>query len=280
MLTHFPQAVPEIPVNNVDKAAEYYVSVLGFSFDWGNDDGGIGGISQGDCRMFLTNAPFRAVHGPKGPVIVWLNLNSKQEVDELFERWKDAGAKIVEAVEDKPWNLREFRVADLDGNQLRVFYDFNWEMRRPVSNDNPFSEAHFKTLKYCPRFRERFGSIEDGRSFGQDFFRWYNHEHCHSGLGFLTPAVVHGGQAATVRDHRRHVLTAAYLAHPERFVKGRPRPADLPQAVWINPPAKNTTAQDATGTTIVISDDCRSTQFPTRTTLPPIRDDPNEDPGL
>src|SRR5689334_25168770 len=96
MLTHFPQAVPEIPVSNVDRAAEYYVNVLGFSFDWGNDDGGIGGISQGDCRMFLTNAPFRAVHGPKSPVIIWLNLNSKQEVDELFERWKDTGAKIGE----------------------------------------------------------------------------------------------------------------------------------------------------------------------------------------
>ena len=78
MLTHFPQAVPEIPVSNVDKAAEYYVNVLGFSLDWGNDDGGIGGVSQGDCRMFLTNAPFRAVHGPKGPVIVWLNLSSKR----------------------------------------------------------------------------------------------------------------------------------------------------------------------------------------------------------
>jgi len=128
MLAHFPQAVPEIPVSNVDKAAEYYVRVLGFSCDWGNDEGGIGGISQGDCRMFLTNATFRAVHGPKSPVIVWLNLNSKQEVDELFERWKATGAMIVEAVEDKPWNLREFRVADLDGNQLRVFYDFNWEM--------------------------------------------------------------------------------------------------------------------------------------------------------
>ena len=81
-MTHFPQAVPEIPVSNVDKAAEYYVNVLGFSFDWGNDAGGIGGISQGHCRMFLTNAPFRGVHGPKSPVIIWLNLNSKQEVDE------------------------------------------------------------------------------------------------------------------------------------------------------------------------------------------------------
>jgi predicted lactoylglutathione lyase len=125
MLTHFPQAVPEIPVSNVDTAAQHYVNVLGFSFDWGNDRGGIGGISQGDCRMFLTNAPFRAAHGPTAPVTVWLNLRSKQEVDELFERWKRAGAVIVEAVEDKPWKLREFRAADPDGNQLRVFYDFS-----------------------------------------------------------------------------------------------------------------------------------------------------------
>jgi putative transposase len=115
--------------------------------------------------------------------------------------------------------------------------------RPHVSNDNPFSEAHFKTLKYCPQFPERFGSIEDGRAFGQVFFPWYNHAHRHSGLGFLTPAIVHVGQAATVRAHRQQVLAAAYAAHPERFVKGRPQPAELPTAVWINPPAKNTTAQ-------------------------------------
>jgi len=129
--------------------------------------------------------------------------------------------------------------------------------RPHVSNDNPFSEAQFKTLKYSPHFPDRFGSLEDARAFGQDFFRWYNDEHRHSGLGFLTPAVVHYGVATTVREHRQHVLTAAYAAHPERFVKGRPQPADLPQAVWINPPAKKSTAQDAPGSTIVTSDDVR-----------------------
>jgi putative transposase len=123
--------------------------------------------------------------------------------------------------------------------------------RPSVSNDNPFSEAQFKTLKYCPLFPERFGSLEDGRAFGQVFFQWYNDHHRHSGLGFLTPAVVHVGQAAAVRGHRQQVLAVAYAEHPERFVNGRPQPADLPAAVWINPPVKKPTADDAPGTTIV-----------------------------
>ena len=129
--------------------------------------------------------------------------------------------------------------------------------RPQVSNDNPFSEAHFRTLKYCPLFPERFGSIADGRAFGQAFFRWYNDNHQHSGLGFLTPAVVHFGQAPAVRAHRQQVLAAAYARHPERFVNGPPQPADLPTAVWINPPAKISTAQDVPRTTIVTSDDLR-----------------------
>jgi putative transposase len=125
--------------------------------------------------------------------------------------------------------------------------------RPQVANDNPFSEAQFRTLKYSPQFPERFGSLEDGRAFGQIFFRWYNEEHRHSGLGFLTPAVVHFGQATAVRAHRQRVLATAYAAHPERFVKGRPQPADLPTAVWINPPVKKPTREDAPGTTIVAS---------------------------
>jgi putative transposase len=127
--------------------------------------------------------------------------------------------------------------------------------RPQVSNDNPFSEAQFKTLKYCPQFPERFGSIEDGRAFGQVFFPWYNQQHRHSGLGFLTPAVVHFGRATAVRTQRQQVLAAAYAAHPERFVNGRPHPADLPTAVWINPPVKKSTAPDAPGTTIATADD-------------------------
>jgi uncharacterized glyoxalase superfamily protein PhnB len=129
MLTGFPKAVPEIPVRDVEKAAEYYVNVLGFTFDWGDDKGGIGGISQGDCRMFLTNEAFREGYGTAGAVMIWLNLDSKHEVDQLYQRWRAAGARILAQPEDKPWHLREFRVGDPDGNQLRVFYDFAWELQ-------------------------------------------------------------------------------------------------------------------------------------------------------
>lgn len=108
--------------------------------------------------------------------------------------------------------------------------------RPHTSDDNPFSEAQFKTLKYRPGFPGRFASIEEARSFCQGFFPWYNQEHHHAGIGLLTPYVVHHGQAEQVHEARLRVLSEAYRAHPERFVSGTPMPIRLPRAVWINPP--------------------------------------------
>lgn len=105
-----------------------------------------------------------------------------------------------------------------------------------VSNDNPYSESQFKTLKYRPDFPVQFGSLADARAWACPFFHWYNHDHHHSGIGLLTPATVHSGQAAERSAIRQQVLLAAYEAHPERFVRGTPRPPVLPTAVWINPP--------------------------------------------
>jgi len=129
--------------------------------------------------------------------------------------------------------------------------------RPHVSNDNPFSEAQFKTLKYRPDFPARFGSLEDARVFCQGFFAWYNGEHRHSGIGLMTPAAVHNGQASTVRDARQQVLSAAYAAHPERVVRKPPQPPSLPHAVWINPPKEKSASQDRAGATISIEDDRR-----------------------
>ena len=108
--------------------------------------------------------------------------------------------------------------------------------RPHVSDDNPYSEAQFKTLKYRPDFPQRFGSLEDGRSFCRQFFEWYNTEHRHSGVGFMTPASVHCGLAKEIENERNGVLASAYLRHPERFVRREPRAPRLPEAVWINPP--------------------------------------------
>jgi putative transposase len=107
--------------------------------------------------------------------------------------------------------------------------------RPHVSDDNPFSEAQFKTVKYHPTYPERFGSLADARAWARPFFAWYNHEHHHTALGLLTPAVVHHGQAERVLAARQAVLDAAYQAHPERFVRGAPHPSAPAAAVWINP---------------------------------------------
>lgn len=105
-----------------------------------------------------------------------------------------------------------------------------------VSNDNPFSESQFKTLKYRPDYPNQFGCLLDARNWAQTFFQWYNYEHHHSALGLLTPADVHFGRDNLVLAQRQQVLQLAYQKNPERFVKGLPKPQPLPLAVWINPP--------------------------------------------
>ena len=108
--------------------------------------------------------------------------------------------------------------------------------RPKVSNDNPYSESQFKTLKHHPAFPDRFGSLEDARAFCQQFFGWYNVVHRHAGIGLLTPADVHYGRAEQITLARGAVLDAAYQAHPERFVGKPPKPPRLPEVVWINKP--------------------------------------------
>jgi putative transposase len=109
-----------------------------------------------------------------------------------------------------------------------------------TSTDNPFSESQFRTMKYRPNFPTSFGCVQDARAFGHDFFHWYNFEHRHSGIGYLTPAAVHHGLAETVTAKRSLTLQRAYAANPDRFVKGPPAPPPVPSAVWINPPEKDT----------------------------------------
>jgi putative transposase len=117
--------------------------------------------------------------------------------------------------------------------------------RPHVSNDNPFSESAFKTLKYRPDFPDRFGSDQDARGHCGRFFDWYNHEHRHGALGLCTPHDVHRGLAVETLTRRAAVLAAAFLAHPERFPHGQPEPHALPTEVWINKPEQEVSMDDA-----------------------------------
>ncbi len=116
--------------------------------------------------------------------------------------------------------------------------------RPHVSNDNPYSEAQFKTMKYGPTYPDRFASLADARRWVTTFVHWYNQEHRHSGLGLLTPAIVHDGRAEAVVAARQAVLTTAAALHPERFVRGQPTPPAVPTAAWINPPLTVATPTD------------------------------------
>jgi putative transposase len=121
--------------------------------------------------------------------------------------------------------------------ELLAFLGIGRSHSRPhVSNDNPYSESQFKTLKYSPAFPERFGSIHDARAFCERFLARYNDDHRHSGIAYHTPASVHFGTAAAARDRRREILDTAYAANPARFRHRRPEPPRLPAVAWINEP--------------------------------------------
>jgi CheY-like chemotaxis protein/catechol 2,3-dioxygenase-like lactoylglutathione lyase family enzyme len=147
----FPAAVPEIPVTDMNAALDYYVGKLGFNIDWGGAGEGIAGISKGHCRMFLTDPDFRKHHGNAPPVMIWLNLDSKEEVDELHEIWNAVEARIISAPESKPWNLHEFTASDLDGNLFRVFYDFSRDANGKFCSMELRCSCgfHFFSLAFC-----------------------------------------------------------------------------------------------------------------------------------
>jgi transposase InsO family protein len=122
--------------------------------------------------------------------------------------------------------------------QLLVDLGISKSHNRPhTSDDNPFSEAHFKTMKYRPDYPDRFASLPEAQEWARHFFSWYNEQHYHSGLNLLTPASVHYQEAPTLQQNRQAVMLAAYAAHPKRFGRGQPIVKGAPAAVWINPPA-------------------------------------------
>lgn len=133
-MSQFPSAVPEIPVRSIAAAAAYYQSGLGFTLDWSDEELGLAGLSKGDCRIFLANVEYRKAYGNVGPILTWLNLNSIEEVDELYGQWTAAKARIISAPQSKPWGLHEFTAADLDGNLFRVFHDFATPAREKSSS--------------------------------------------------------------------------------------------------------------------------------------------------
>lgn len=179
---------------------------------------------------------------------VILDIFSRYVVGWLLAHHENAGLaqRLIretldtEAVDPKSLTIHSDRGPPMKSHtvaQLLATLGVTKSHSRPhCSNDNPFSESQFKTLKYQPQFPDRFDSYEHALAFCRRFFPWYNHEHYHWGLGLLTPATVHYGQAEAARTRRQRVLDAAYAAHPERFAKGRPSPLPAPHEVWINPP--------------------------------------------
>jgi len=173
-------------------------------------------------------------------VIGWTisDHESGEQARSLFDaccRQQAIGEGQLKVHSDRGKAMRSKRLADLLAD-LHVGRSFN---RPHVSNDNPYSESQFKTLKYHPSFPERFGSIEDARSYLRAFFKWYNTQHRHSGLAMMTPETVHKGRDQEIWSKRKQTMIQAYQKHPERFVKGEPEPRKVPEEVWINQPEES-----------------------------------------
>jgi putative transposase len=160
----------------------------------------------------------------------------------------DAGQLTVHS--DRGTQMRSKTLA-----QLYSDLDITASFSRPqVSDDNPFSEAQFKTMKYCPAFPDRFTGMDHARSFCRGFFTWYNEAHRHSGLRYLTPNQVHSGTSASVVNARQRVLDVAHAKHPERFVRSPPRALAPPSAVYINPPPPEEKRNSGTRTPTEVAD--------------------------
>lgn len=126
---HFPAICPEVPVKNLALALAFYRDRLGFTVDWSDEQLGLAGLSRGDTRLFMASAAYRSALGNQGPIVLWLNLANRGEVDALHAEWAASGAKISGPPQAMPHKLYEYFAEDIDGNMLRVFYDFAWEER-------------------------------------------------------------------------------------------------------------------------------------------------------
>ena len=217
---HPPRAIPELVA-------------AGPNVVWSYDATALRGPSRGRHYDLLVMVDIFSRYVP-GWVVVDIHDG------EIVKAWIDQVVTAQGAIDPARLTIHSDRGSPMTSKPVAVLLSDlkigRTHSRPQVSNDNPYSEAAFKTLKYCPTFPERFGSLADARSFCAGFFEHYNHHHRHSGIGLHTPASVHFGTAAAIRDQRGLVLDAAYAAHPERFVNKAPTPPPIPGVAWINKP--------------------------------------------
>jgi putative transposase len=220
LASHPPRTIPELVANGPDEV-------------WSYDATGLRGPRRGVWYSLFMMLDIFSRYCPG-----WMVVESERA--ELVRDWIEAVVTAHGPAEPARLLIHADRGAAMTSkpvSQLLADLGIGRTHGRPhVSNDNPYSEAGFKTPKYAPGFPGRFGSIHDARAFVGPFIDFYNHEHRHSGIGYHTPASVHFGTGVLVRAERARVLDAAYAAHPERFVNGRPMPPPLPGPAWINKP--------------------------------------------